>query len=64
MTIQKALIRAAKESGNSVNFLLMGGISNLLLSGVVRGESDYGSINEIFSNQKFITKFMSNIQEV
>ena len=57
------LIRAAKESGNINKFLIDEIISNLVLSGVVRGESDYDDINEVFSNQKFITKFMSNIQK-
>lgn len=57
------LTRAAKESGNINKFLIDEIISSLIELGVVRNENDFDDIDKTFSNQKFITKFMSRIQK-
>ena len=57
------LIRASKESGNINKFLIEEIISVLVEFGIVRSENDYDDIDTIFSNQKFITKFMNIIQK-
>lgn len=57
------LTRAAKESGNINKFLIDEIISSLVELGVVRSETDFDDIDKTFSNQKFITKFMSRIQK-
>lgn len=57
------LIRASKESGNINKFLIEEIISLLVEFGIVRSENDYDDIDTVFSNQKFITKFMNIIQK-
>lgn len=57
------LTRAAKESGNINKFLIDEIISSLVELGVVRSETDFDDIDKTFSNQKFVTKFMSRIQK-
>lgn len=57
-----SLIRAARESGNIIKFLIEEIIGNLVEFGIVRSSEDYENINDIFSNQKIVTKFMNNIQ--
>lgn len=57
------LTRAAKESGNINKFLIDEIISSLVEFGVVRNENDFDDIDKTFSNQKFVTKFMSRIQK-
>ena len=57
------LTRASKESGNINKFLIDEIISILVQYGIVRSESDYDDIDEVFSNQKFVTMMMNRIQK-
>ena len=57
------LILAAESSGRINKFFVEIVIAYLTLFGVVESEDDYKDIDEVFSDQKFITQFMSKIQK-
>lgn len=56
------LIRVSDNLGKVNKFLIEMIVAELVNSGKVRSGSDYDDIEKIFSDQKFITKFMSRIQ--
>lgn len=57
------LINAAKQSGNVNKFLVELIIATLVSFNAVEDENHFKDSKELFSNQKFITKFMSIIQK-
>lgn len=57
------LSAAADSSGRVNKFFLESVIANLVLLGVVRSEDDYDDIDKIFQDQKFVKKFITNLQK-